>query len=135
MAKSSLFELEIKWCGRLISSEGVHHDPARVRALASLPLPATVADLQYFVCATNWLHDSLPDYAQSIAPLQDILNAERKRLGRRYRNALNVATTWSTAERSAYDAVLSVVRDSALMASPDPGAELLVFTDANLTGY
>ncbi|KAG3061225.1 hypothetical protein PC121_g13075 [Phytophthora cactorum] len=135
MAKSSLFELEIKWCGRLISSEGVHHDPARVRALASLPLPATVADLQYFVCATNWLHDSLPDYARAIAPLQDILNAERKRLGRRYRNALNVVTTWSTAERYAYDAVLSVVRDSALMASPDPGAELLVFTDANLTGY
>ncbi|KAG3003439.1 hypothetical protein PC120_g19117 [Phytophthora cactorum] len=53
-AKSSLFELEIKCCGRLISSEGVRHDPARVSALASLPLPATVDDLQYFVCATNY---------------------------------------------------------------------------------
>ncbi|KAG3175220.1 hypothetical protein C6341_g9590 [Phytophthora cactorum] len=135
MAKSSLFELEIKWCGRLISREGVRHDPARVSALASLPLPATVANLQYFVCATNWLHDSLPDYARAIAPLQDKLNAERKRLGRRNRNALNVAMTWSTAERSAYDAVLSLVRDSALMASPDPDAERLVFRDASLTGY
>ncbi|KAG2792677.1 hypothetical protein PC129_g23003 [Phytophthora cactorum] len=135
MANSSLFELEIKWCGRLISSEGVRHDPARVSALASLPLSATVADLQYFVCATNRLHDSLPDYARVIAPLQDKHNAERKRLGRRNRNALNVATTWSTAERSAYDAVLSLVRDSALMASPDPDAELLVFTDAILTRY
>ncbi|KAG4039297.1 hypothetical protein PC123_g25147 [Phytophthora cactorum] len=135
MAKSSLFKLEIKWCDRLISCEGVRHDPVRVSALASLPLSATVADLQYFVCATNRLHDSLPDYARVIAPLQDKHNAERKRLGRRNRNALNVATTWSTAERSAYDAVLSLVRDSALMASPDPDAELLVFTDAILTRY
>ncbi|KAG3105799.1 hypothetical protein PI125_g13363 [Phytophthora idaei] len=135
MAKSSLFNLEIKWCGRLISSEGVRHDPARVSALANLPLPAAVADLQYFVCATNWLNDSLPDCARVLVPLQDKLNAERKRLGRRNCNALNVATTWSTAEPSAYDAVLSLVRDSALMASPDPDAELLVFTDASLTGY
>lgn len=63
MSKSSLFAVGMLWCGRLNSGEGVRHDPARVDALANLPLPATVADLQYFVCATNWLHDSLPDYA------------------------------------------------------------------------
>ncbi|KAG2773180.1 hypothetical protein PC129_g17227 [Phytophthora cactorum] len=43
MDKSSLFELEILWCGRLVSSNAVRHDPARVSALAELPLPATVA--------------------------------------------------------------------------------------------
>lgn len=69
-AKSSLFELKILWRARLISNAGVRHDPARVSALAELPLPATVADLQFFVCATNWLHDSLPDYARIIAPPQ-----------------------------------------------------------------
>eukprot|EP00644_Phytophthora_capsici_P010650 jgi/Phyca11/104342/e_gw1.9.938.1 len=135
MAKSSLFELEILWCGRLISGAGVRHDPSRVSALTELPAPSTVADLQYFVCATNWLHDSLPDYARVIAPLQEKLNAERSRIGRRNRNALNVATTWSAGDQAAYDAVVALVRDSALMAFPDAEAELLLFTDASATGY
>ncbi|KAG2785813.1 hypothetical protein PC129_g15911 [Phytophthora cactorum] len=69
VAKSSLYELEILWCG-LSSGAGIRHDPARVGALASLPLPGTVADFQYYVCATYWLHDSLSDYPRVIAPLQ-----------------------------------------------------------------
>ncbi|OWZ08419.1 hypothetical protein PHMEG_00019044 [Phytophthora megakarya] len=99
MSKCSLFSLEVLWCGRLISGAGIRHDPNRVRALSTVSLPATVADLQYF-----W-------------------------------NALNVATTWSAAEQAAYESMLALVRDSVLMAIPDPDAELLVFTDASLTGY
>ncbi|GMF22478.1 unnamed protein product [Phytophthora fragariaefolia] len=136
MAKSKLFEVEVLWCGRLISSAGVRHDPARVNALFTPPLPATVVDLQYFICTTNWRQDSLPDYARKIAPpLQTKLAAEKKRVGGRGRNALAVATVWTEPEQAAYEAGLSLVRASALMASPDPDAELLVLTDASLNGY
>jgi len=135
MANSKLFTVEVLWCGRLISGSGIRHDPTRVSALSTLPLPATVADLQYFICATNWLQDSLPDYSRMIAPLQAKLAAEKKRIGGRNRNALAVATTWTEADQAAYQAMLSLVRNSALMASPDPNAELLVFTDASLSGY
>ncbi|OWY99894.1 hypothetical protein PHMEG_00029027, partial [Phytophthora megakarya] len=135
MSKCSLFSLEVLWCGRLISGAGIRHHPNRVQALSTLPLPATVADLQYFVCATTWLQDSLPDYSRMIAPLQEKLVAEKKRVGGRSRNALNVTTTWSASEQAAYQSMLALVRDSALMATPDPDAELLVFTDASLTGY
>ncbi|ETI44580.1 hypothetical protein F443_10707 [Phytophthora nicotianae P1569] len=100
MFKSKLFEVEVLWCGRLISGAGVRHDPARVSALSTLPLPA----------------------AEKLA-------AEKKRVGGRSRNALSAATTWSTAEQAAYEAMLALVLDSALMASPNPEAELLVFTE------
>ncbi|OWZ20562.1 LOW QUALITY PROTEIN: hypothetical protein PHMEG_0005001 [Phytophthora megakarya] len=65
------------------SPNGVRHDPTHVNTLAELPLPATVADLQYFVFGTNWLSDSLPDYARVIEPQQGKLNAEHPRIGRR----------------------------------------------------
>ncbi|KAE9050316.1 hypothetical protein PR001_g2519 [Phytophthora rubi] len=81
--KCSLFKMEVLWCGRLISGAGIRHDPDRVGALSTLPLPATIADLRYFVCATNWLQDSLSDYARMIAPLQEKLAAEKKRVGGR----------------------------------------------------
>ncbi|OWZ03892.1 LOW QUALITY PROTEIN: hypothetical protein PHMEG_00024301 [Phytophthora megakarya] len=95
-----LFELEILWCGRLFLANGVHHDPRRIEAL---PLPVTVADLQRFVFATNWLYDSLPDYTIIIAPLHDKLEAEKKRIGRRNHNALQVSITWTHAKQVVYD--------------------------------
>ncbi|OWZ12007.1 hypothetical protein PHMEG_00014894 [Phytophthora megakarya] len=77
---------------------------------------------------------SLPDYTRMIAPLQEKLVAEKKRVGGRSRNALNVATRWSASEQAVYQSMLALVRDSVLMAIPDPDAELLVFTDASHTG-
>ncbi|KAG3088750.1 hypothetical protein PI125_g18250 [Phytophthora idaei] len=70
-----------------------------------------------------------------ITPLQAKRPAEKNRVGGRSRNTLNAAMTWTIEEQAAYNDVLSLVRDSALMASPNPDAELLVFTDASISGY
>ncbi|KAG3221618.1 hypothetical protein PC129_g7651 [Phytophthora cactorum] len=44
--KCSFYLLEALWCGRIVSGEGVRHDPARLTALTNLPLPSTGQDLQ-----------------------------------------------------------------------------------------
>uniref|UniRef100_H3H7X8 RNA-directed DNA polymerase n=1 Tax=Phytophthora ramorum TaxID=164328 RepID=H3H7X8_PHYRM len=134
-AKSSLFQLEALWCGKLISGSGVHHDSERVDALSALPVPSTVAELQYFVCASNWLHDSLPDYARVVAPLQERLGMERKRIGRRNKNALNVAVTLTEAEVTSYNEVKTLIKASVQLVFPSPTSELVVMTDASLTGW
>uniref|UniRef100_H3H259 RNA-directed DNA polymerase n=1 Tax=Phytophthora ramorum TaxID=164328 RepID=H3H259_PHYRM len=134
-AKSSLFQLEVLWCGKLISGSGVRHDSERVDALSALPVPSTVAELQYFVCASNWLHGSLPDYARVVAPLQERLGMERKRIGRRNRNALNVAVTLTEAEITSYNEVKTLIKASVPLVFPSPTSELVVMTDASLTGW
>lgn len=70
-----------------------------------------------------------------IAPLQDKLNAERSRIGKRNRNVFNMATAWSSEERAAYDAVVALVANTSLMTFRDVCAERLLFTDASATGY
>ena len=62
--KSSLFEREVTWCGRIIDGQGVRHDPQRLKALIDMPIPETAGELQQFLCASNWLRDSLIDYAR-----------------------------------------------------------------------
>uniref|UniRef100_H3GR27 Reverse transcriptase domain-containing protein n=1 Tax=Phytophthora ramorum TaxID=164328 RepID=H3GR27_PHYRM len=69
--KRKLFQTEIKWCGRIINKDGVGHDPDRIRALQKIPPPANAAELQRFVCATNWMREGLVDYARVINPLQE----------------------------------------------------------------
>lgn len=139
MAKRSLFELEVLWRGRLISSKGVRQDPNGVDVLRRLPVPEPMADLQRFLIANNWLHESLPDYAHVVAPLLAQLEAEKKRIGKRSEHALMVAThcdpTDSVTEHAAYAAVISLTKDSAMMVHPDPDAELCAFTDDSLSRY
>ncbi|GMF60915.1 unnamed protein product [Phytophthora fragariaefolia] len=133
--KSSLFQFEALWCGKLISGSGVRHDPERVDALTALPVPSTVAELQYFVCASNWLHDSLPDYARVVAPLQARLGAERKRMDRRNKNALNAAVELTETEVNSYNDVKARIQASVPLVFPSATSELVVMTDASLTGW
>eukprot|EP00644_Phytophthora_capsici_P005411 jgi/Phyca11/96548/e_gw1.1.1876.1 len=68
--KSSLYQQEVKWCGKFIDANGVRHDPARIETLCAMPYPSTAGELQQFLCATNWMRESLIDYARQVSPLQ-----------------------------------------------------------------
>ncbi|OWY93828.1 hypothetical protein PHMEG_00036624, partial [Phytophthora megakarya] len=66
--KSCLFEREVRWRLNIISGSGIKHDPERTRALKEMPNPKTTGELQQFLCAMNWMRETLVDYAR---PLQD----------------------------------------------------------------
>ncbi|GMF41276.1 unnamed protein product [Phytophthora fragariaefolia] len=54
-AKYQFFVKEVKWCGKVISADGVTHTSERVQGLVDLASPTTAAELQQFVCAINWM--------------------------------------------------------------------------------
>ncbi|KAH9171026.1 hypothetical protein AeNC1_017775, partial [Aphanomyces euteiches] len=68
--KTKLYAKQVKWCGRYLSEAGVKQDPERIEALCAIPEPTNAGDLQQFICATNWLRESITEYAQTIDPLQ-----------------------------------------------------------------
>ncbi|OWY90791.1 Retrotransposon protein, Ty3-gypsy subclass, partial [Phytophthora megakarya] len=72
--KCRFFLTEFRWCGRIISERGIGHDPARIEALQRIPEPTTAAELQQFVCATNWMREGLVDYTRTVRPLQERLD-------------------------------------------------------------
>ncbi|OWY94680.1 LOW QUALITY PROTEIN: hypothetical protein PHMEG_00035519 [Phytophthora megakarya] len=63
--KCRFFLTEFRWCGRIISERGIGHDPARIEALQRIPEPTTAAELQQFVCATNWMREGLFDHCKN----------------------------------------------------------------------
>ncbi|KAE8899252.1 hypothetical protein PF005_g27771 [Phytophthora fragariae] len=98
-------------------------------ALSALLVPSTVAELQYFVCASNWLHDSLPDYARVVAPLQERLGMEGNK------NGLNVAVILTENEVISYNEVKTVIKASVPLVFPSSTLELVVMTGPLLTGW
>lgn len=53
--KCVLFSRSAKWCGRIISADGIRHDPANLDGLTNLACPTMGSQLQTFVCAMQWL--------------------------------------------------------------------------------
>ncbi|OWY94650.1 Retroelement [Phytophthora megakarya] len=68
--KCTLFSTSVVWCGKVIDGSGIQHSPDRLKALTDMQLPPTAAALQQFLCAANWLRDSMVDYARVVGPLQ-----------------------------------------------------------------
>ena len=73
VSKCILFSRQLKWCGKIVSAEGISNDPERIRALQEMTTPVTAADLMYFLNAANWIRTSIPCYADVFRPLQDKL--------------------------------------------------------------
>eukprot|EP00644_Phytophthora_capsici_P017003 jgi/Phyca11/129344/e_gw1.83.90.1 len=120
--KSSLYQQSVKWCGRIINSDGVAHDPERIDVLRSMPYPTTAGQLQQFICAANWMRESIVDYARSADPPQ-------KRLDEALKNSKR------TKRKAAYDHVKELLATAATLAIPDNAATICVFSDASDTGY
>ncbi|KAF0729042.1 hypothetical protein Ae201684P_003654 [Aphanomyces euteiches] len=117
--KTKLYTKQVKWCGRYLSEAGVKQDPERIEALCAIPGPTNAGDLQQFICATNWLRESITEYAQTINPLQ------RCRVGHSDRPD----------ERRAFDAVKAKLRAAVELAHPLDDATMCLFTDASDTGW
>ncbi len=83
--KSILFSMQIRWCGKIFDGKGVSHDPQRVEALTAMREPQTALDLQQFLWSVNWMRTHLPDFANVVSPLQDVMdqaNEEMKQMGK-----------------------------------------------------
>lgn len=136
VVKSCVYKQEVKWCGKVINGEGVTHDSGRIEALQNMPYPTNAGELQQFICSTNWMRDSIVDYARLARPLQDTLDrtmAQVSRRTKRVASGLPVALT--VQERAAYDAVKQALANSATLAFPKPEAEMILLTDASDVGW
>ncbi|GLD95516.1 hypothetical protein PINS_up004193 [Pythium insidiosum] len=134
-SKCKLFAPQVIWCGKMIDGEGVRHDPARLEALRSMPLPPTAAALQNFLCAVNWLRESMVDYARVVGPLQFKLEEVMRTRGRKKRQLEGVDLPWSKDEEAAFKRVLSLLMTSTKTYFAEPTADVCLFTDASNTGW
>lgn len=49
----------------------------------------TAAQLQQFICTTNWMRNSIPNYSQIVAPLRDLLEVCFKKTGSRTKKVVH----------------------------------------------
>lgn len=86
--KCRLFLKKDRFCGRIISMEGVQYDPRNFEALVNMKKPHTAADLQQLMTTANWMRNSLPNVSAEVEPLKKLLEGVYKYVGNRTKRAI-----------------------------------------------
>jgi hypothetical protein len=67
---------EGKLLGHIVSKEGVKIDPQRVEAIKVISLPRNKKDIQYFLGKINFLRRFIPNFAEVVKDLTDMLKKD-----------------------------------------------------------
>ncbi|ETV82186.1 hypothetical protein H257_04897 [Aphanomyces astaci] len=125
--KCHFFLREAEWCDKVISADGITHSPSRIQGLVHLSPPTTAADLQQFVCATNWMRASIPGYNQLVDPLRHLLDVATKAAGSCKKTALVRSSDYLKCFNDVKHALAHVVP----LSHPREDMTVCVFTDAS----
>jgi hypothetical protein len=68
-----LFATTVRYCGWLITKNGVRFDPKNMEALQTMQEPQNGADLVQYVAAVKWMRGAIPNYSKRVAPPQAAL--------------------------------------------------------------
>jgi hypothetical protein len=134
-SKCEFYATSVVWCGKVISADGIGHDPKRLQGLIDLEAPTNAQELQQFVCALNWMRQSLPDYNAMVAPLTRILDVVCTYAGTRKKERLAkhqlVDHGWGQEHLLAVGRCKDALARMATLAHPDPDKAFCLYTDAS----
>jgi Reverse transcriptase (RNA-dependent DNA polymerase) len=66
-SKCVLFASTVRYCGRLITKDGVRFDPKNMEALQTMHEQQNGAELVQYVAAVNWMRSAIPNYSKRVA--------------------------------------------------------------------
>jgi len=133
--KCEFFQRTVRWCGRLISPEGVQLDPSRLSGLKHISLPQTAGELCEYVHCLRWMSRSIPDFVRVSAPLQEILERAYALKGKRTRRSIQriplKSLSWGTKHTEAFHKLQDSLKSTVCLAYPDPEKTVCLYTDAS----
>ena len=72
--KCSFFKPNVEFLGFIIDKDGVHMDPARVKAISEWPRPKTYRDIQVFLGFCNFYRRFIYNFSGITRPLHSLLH-------------------------------------------------------------
>ncbi|PAA56643.1 hypothetical protein BOX15_Mlig004385g26 [Macrostomum lignano] len=119
--KCKFRQASVDFFGLVISADGIKPTKCNVDAILRIPEPSTVAQIQSFLGAVNFLHKFIPHYSAIAEPLRQLLKKDAD-------------WHWGERERTAFRTLKSAVTSSPVLAHFDCQAETYVTCDASLDG-
>jgi len=120
-AKVQLKVPTVLYLGHILSSDGIRHDPDKVRAIVDMQTPADRKALLQFLGMVTFLARWLPHLAGMRKPLTELLKEDAE-------------WTWTTVHQHAVDNIKKAVSSAPVLRFFDQSIPAAIQTDATYTG-
>ena len=107
--------MEGKLLGHIVSKKGISIDPERIKAIEQIPLPHNKKGMQYFMGNINFVHRFVPDFAQTVKPMQQMVKQ-------------NAQFKWTDIEKDSFRKIKTVVAHAPSLRSPDFDKDFILYT-------
>ena len=145
--KCSLFQQEVRYLGRLVSSDGHRFDPADVAAVKALGerKPTTVGDVRKLLGILGYYRSYIQGFSTIAKPLYALLKPEQQlppKEGQKPAKTQNQSghphskqkIQWTTEHQGTLEKLLGFLVTPPVMAFPDYSKSFIVHTDASQDG-
>lgn len=133
--KCELYSDVVRWCGRLISKEGIKFDPRNMDGLLNMEPPNHGGDLQQFLCALQWVKTCIPQFNALIEPLHLFMENVYEVAGKRTKRAVSrvrlTTLAWGDAELTCFEKCKSALANQINLHHRDASKRLCVYTDSS----
>lgn len=120
--KSHFCRKQTKFLGYLISTEGIHADPARVDPIIKLAQPRNIRAVRSLIGAANWYRRFIPNFSDLVAPITELLKKS------------NTPFKWTDRAENAFGNLKTFLTSPPILHSPDFTKPFTITADASDIG-
>jgi len=117
-SKCQLFREQVAYLGHVVSSEGIHTDPAKIEAVKEWPTPSTQKQVRSFLGLASYYRRFIEGFADIASPLHRLTEK-------------SAPFEWTSQCARAFERLREALISAPILAYPRPGGQYILDTDAS----
>lgn len=129
--KSVFFMRRAKYCGHIVSENGVETDPEKTAKISEWQAPCNIEQVRMFLGFSGYYRRFVKDYAKIARPLTDLLAGQRTSKARGRRKQEAIPWRWGEEQQQAFETLKACLTSPPVLAYADYEKPFILHTDAS----
>ena len=121
-SKCEFWLKSVQFLGHVVSSQGIHVDPAKITAIQNWEVPKTATQVRQFLGLAGYYRKFIENFSILAKPLTTLTHKDKK-------------FVWSDEQESSFQALKQKLTSAPILSLPDGDEGFAVYSDASFQGF